>query len=194
MPSKPSFLFVILLVVAVFLVGVTSVDAARKPKKPSGFIVLDSSDPPKVVGKVVDVDPAESTASVLFSVNGNLVLHEVREDGFFQIRQLTFLTDDCTGDGLSGDSPGTVGTEVFGNLSSLIAPTAFGNPSKTLYIERPNSEITILNTPMYRLSVDSDCAILNRTNATVVVMDPVVNLDALFVPPFAVVGDAPTLP
>jgi hypothetical protein len=190
MPSTQSVLVIVLLVVASMLIGASSADAARKPKQPSGFVVLDSSDPPKQVGKIIHA--TRGLVQVAFSVDGNLVAHSITEIGFNSRKNLFFTLPNCLGVAyFEADNIDSIPTQ----LGSVIGATGEGNPSPILYLEQPGSEITFVDTDMYILEGDSAfCEFVPSKSQTFVVMEPKVDLDALFTPPFTVVGDAPTLP
>jgi len=189
MPSKPSFLFVILLAVA--LIGVTSADAAKKPKKPkqsSGFVVLDSSDPPKEVGKFFGSTKSSasgSTPKVAFDVNGQIVRIIPRGNGY-AIDIVLFTTPDCS---LPDGENALINVSNTGDVIPLALVNAPGN---TLYVERPDSLGGYQ--ALSALDLNGQCIPENTFFGNAIILDPVGDLDDHFIPPFTLVGDAPAFP
>jgi len=149
----------------------------------SGFMVLDSSDPPREVGKVVVF---ASGASVAFNVDGSIIRLGLNVGGWGR-NVVFFSTDNCSLP--DGENAFVVddGNDAFQPLASI------NGPRNTLYLERPNS----FGRYDMRSDLDRDGFCTGgylQSRADLVIMDPVGDLDDHFITPFILVGDAPAFP
>lgn len=145
---------------------------------PTDIMVVDSSDPPKQVGELLTIN------SVAFSVDGRVIRLSLNRHGWQSKDPLYFESDDC---GVLDEDDALHLT----TLQDVYAVAIISTPGNTVYVERAG---TFANRDtLSLLNINGICDPAAGFIDTIIV-DPVVNLDDLFIPPFEVVGDAPTLP
>jgi len=149
-------------------------------------VVVDSSDPPKQVGEIVAT--FDTGLAVAFDVDGRVIRLKLDRDGWGSLAILYYVSDDC---GVAGEDDALHEASEF----NIYAHAVIALPGNTVYVERPGAAIVNreVSSRRFRAEEGGECAIDVRTRDTIIV-DPIVDLDTLFVPPFVVVGDAPTLP
>jgi len=148
------------------------------------LMIVDSSDPPKLVGKA-----GPTGGFAVYSHNGQIFNLPITSAGYRRGRIL-FESANC--DFLSGDGA----LEEIGRPDPFFSPTVHINaPGNTVYLEQPGS-FAIRNT-ISQLADDGTCLLVSGPSGVMqntVIMDPIVDLDTVFTPPFKKVGDAPSLP
>jgi len=146
------------------------------------LMIVDSSDPPKQVGAAgvfIDGRP-------VFSHDGQIFTLHIGRTGVFSRDTLVFESSDC---GVSG------GDDAFKSVPAFLRSEAVINsPGNTLYLEKPDSVDNRIILSMRR--EDGTCFVFPASVPTdTVIMDPLVDLDTIFTPPFTyIAGDTPSLP
>jgi len=146
------------------------------------IMIIDSDDPPNQVGIVSPISPLP-----VFSHNGQLFGLPIGPRGYIR-SQLTFESINC--DFFSGDGP----LAEIGEANPFFSPEVrINNPGNTVYLERPSS-FAVRNIFSF-LDDDGTCVLNSPAGVALntVIMDPIIDLDAVFVPPFKKVGSAPSL-
>ncbi len=149
------------------------------------IMIVDSSDPPKQVGKFIDFSNEGVMALVAFNAaDGRTFVLSVNRTGFTRGR-LFFTSRDC------GDAGEDDALEEVPSVS--IVPRAVVNgPGNTVYLERAGSFANrFTGSELTDDGVTCKSLGVSQNN---VIMDPIANSDDLFTLPFKIVGDAPSLP
>jgi tetrahydromethanopterin S-methyltransferase subunit G len=135
-----------------------------------GFTVVDNTG--KKIGSIVGVMQGTRITIVVLPINGQLFPLEVLRDGYVRGGGLFFTSTDCTGQAYvpSGTSP--------------FLETRVLSPGNTLHGESGPAQLVNLQS---RFEEGAGC-FAGEFSTTVVPMNPLIDLDTEFTPPFRVTG------
>ena len=135
-----------------------------------GFAVVDNTE--TRVGSIVGVSQGTRITTVVLPINGQLFPVEVLRDGYVRGGSLFFTSTDC-----SGQAYVPIGSSPFPETRVL-------SPGNTLYGESGPAQLVNLQS---RFEEGAGC-FSEQLSTTAVPMNPLIDLNTEFTPPFHVAG------